>query len=190
MKIICVVDTESAEPSFFLKPDSALLLGRMPFFYPDFSNDICVQPHVVVRIDKVGKSIQERFAHKYYREVTLGLDIFARDLQRQLVAQGQPWTPSECFDGSAVLGAFVPYGESPSDAVVTLQKNGEEDARYHIESLHHTVDRLISRLSHYMLLRTGDYIFTGSPVPPVPIQIDDTLEATLNGRTLLSCRIK
>lgn len=191
MKIICIADSDNTDPQFFLKPDSALLLGRMPFFYPDFSNDICVRPHLVVRIDKVGKSIQERFAHKYYQEVTVGLDIFARDMQQQRLNNGQPWSPSECFDGSAVLGEFVSIADfSPTDLKISLLKNGTEVAHYNTSALRHTIDHIISQLSHYMMFRTGDYLYTGSPVPPVAIQIGDTLEATLNSRILLACRIK
>lgn len=205
MKILCVAKNYAdhaaemgapcapAEPVFFLKPDSALLLKGMPFFYPDFSTDIQYELEVVVRIDRVGKSIQERFAHKYYTSVALGIDFTARDLQRKAKAGGQPWTVSKGFDGSAALGDFVPLAQLPHDIGnldFRLLHNGREVQHGNTRDMVFGVDRLISHISHYMLLRTGDLIYTGTPAGVGPVQIGDTLEGYLEGEKRLTCRIK
>ena len=181
------------EPVFFLKPDSALLQKDMPFFYPDFSNDINYELEVVVRINKVGKSIEERFAHKYYDEVALGIDFTARDLQRKAKEAGRPWALSKGFDGSAVLSDFVPLaqlGKPVMNLDFVLRKNGEQVQCGNTSQMIHSVDRQIAYLSPFMTLKTGALISTGTPSGVGPIAIGDTLTATLEGQHLLTCRIK
>lgn len=212
MKIICiaknypdhVVEMQQAsraevdhkqlpEPVFFLKPDSALLVKNQPFFYPDFTHDIHHELEVVVRIERLGKCIEERFAHKYYSHVTLGIDFTARDLQKKAKEAGRPWALSKGFDGSAVLGDFVSLDELGKGAMELnfhLLKNGEQVQRGNTAWMIHSIDRQISYISQYMTLRTGDLIYTGTPAGVGPIQVGDTLEGVLEGRRLLECRIK
>lgn len=180
-------------PYFFLKPDSALLLKNQPFFYPDFSQQIEHEIEVVVRIDRVGKSIEERFAHKYYSHVALGIDFTARDLQREAKAKGMPWTISKGFDGSAVVSDFIPLSELGGDVQnlsFMLLRNGEEVQCGNTSQMLYSVDRMISYISDYMILRTGDMIYTGTPAGVGPVAIGDRLEGILQGREMLRCRVK
>ncbi len=184
---------QALSPAFFLKPDSALLLRNQPFFYPDFSQRIEYEAEVVVRIDRVGKSIDERFAHRYYSSVALGIDFTARDLQAEAKAKGLPWTLSKGFDGSAALSDFVPLADLGGDIQnldFTLSRGGQLLQRGNTRDMLCPVDRMISYISDFMLLRTGDLIYTGTPAGVGPVAIGDTLEGTLQGRPLLTCRIK
>lgn len=211
MKIICIArnytehaaemgapqyargSAQALSPAFFLKPDSALLLKGQPFFYPDFSHQIEHEVEVVVRIDRVGKSIEERFAHRYYSSVALGIDFTARDLQREAKAKGLPWTLSKGFDGAAVVSDFVPLSDLGGDVQqldFSLARNGIEVQHGNTAEMLCSVDRMISYISDFMLLRTGDLIYTGTPSGVGPVAIGDTLECTLCGRPLLHCRIK
>lgn len=184
---------EAISPAFFLKPDSALLIKNQPFFYPDFSHQVEHEIEVVVRIDRVGKSIEERFAHKYYSSVALGIDFTARDLQREAKAKGLPWTLSKGFDGSAVVSNFVPLSELGGDVQnlsFSLMRNGEQVQCGNTKDMLCGVDRMISYISDFMLLRTGDMIYTGTPSGVGPVAIGDTLEGVLQGRHILTCRVK
>lgn len=184
---------EAVSPAFFLKPDSALLLKNQPFFYPDFSHQVEYEVEVVVRIDRVGKSIDERFAHRYYSSVALGIDFTARDLQREAKAKGLPWTLSKGFDGSAVLSDFVPLADLGGDIQnldFTLSRNGQLLQHGNTRDMLCPVNRMISYLSDFMLFRTGDLIYTGTPSGVGPVAVGDTLEGTLQGNPLLQCRIK
>lgn len=184
---------EAVSPAFFLKPDSALLLKNQPFFYPEFSHQVDHEVEVVVRIDRVGKSIEERFAHKYYSSVALGIDFTARDLQREAKAKGLPWTLSKGFDGSAVISDFVPLAELGGDVqnlTFSLLRNGETVQSGNTSQMLCSVDRMISYISDFMLLRTGDIIYTGTPSGVGPVAIGDTLEGILQERHILQCRIK
>ena len=211
MKIICIArnygehaaemnapvympgSAEALSPSFFLKPDSALLIDGRPFFYPDFSHQIEHEVEIVVRIDRVGKSIEERFAHRYYSSVALGIDFTARDLQREAKSKGLPWTLSKGFDGSAAIGDFVPLaalGHGIQDIPFSLRRNGEEVQRGNTADMLCSVDRMISYLSDFMLLRTGDLIYTGTPSGVGPVAVGDVLEGFVDDRPLLYCKIK
>ena len=184
---------EAVSPAFFLKPDSALLLKNQPFFYPDFSQQVEHEVEVVVRIDRVGKSIEERFAHKHYSHVALGIDFTARDLQREAKAKGLPWTLSKGFDGSAVISEFVPLADLGGDIQnlsFSLLRNGEEVQHGNTREMLCSVDRMISYISDFMILRTGDMIYTGTPAGVGPVAIGDTLEGILQSRPLLTCRVK
>lgn len=184
---------EAISPAFFLKPDSALLIKNQPFFYPDFSHQVEHEIEVVVRIDRVGKSIEERFAHKYYSSVALGIDFTARDLQREAKAKGLPWTLSKGFDGSAVVSDFVPLSELGGDVQnlsFSLMRNGEQVQCGNTKDMLCCVDRMISYISDFMLLRTGDMIYTGTPSGVGSVAIGDTLEGVLQGRHILTCRVK
>lgn len=204
MKIICLAKNYAdhaaefdavvpKEPIFFLKPDSALLIRNRPFYYPDFSKNVHYELELVVRIDRLGKGIQERFAHKYYSEVALGIDFTARDLQAEAKRSGNPWTLAKGFDYSAAVSDFVPLeklGKPVNQLHFRLLKNGEQVQTGDTSQMLFGVDRIISYLSQYMTLRTGDYIFTGTPAGVGPVQIGDVLEGFLEDMPLLKCRVK
>lgn len=189
-----IVDHNQApDPVFFLKPDSALLQKNMPFFYPEFSNDVNYELEVVVRIERLGKGIEEKFAHKYYNSVALGIDFTARDIQKKAKEAGRPWAISKGFDGSAVLSDFVTLEElgKPIDNLdFSLTHNGEQVQIGNTSQMIHSVDRMISYVSQFMTLRTGDLIYTGTPSGVGPVKIGDILEGTIEGRKMLECRIK
>ncbi|MBR3725768.1 MAG: fumarylacetoacetate hydrolase family protein [Bacteroidales bacterium] len=204
MKILCVVrnyaphagEMKAAvpeEPTFFMKPDSALNPKQLPLFYPDFTQDLQHEAEVVVRIERLGKCIQPRFAHKYYHSVALGIDFTARDLQRKAKASGLPWLVSKGFDGSAVVGPFFELEELGcriDELDFSLSRNGETVQHGNTRDMIFPVDSLIAHISRFMTLRTGDLIFTGTPAGVGPVAIGDTLQGTLCGRAALSLAIK
>ena len=204
MKILCVVRNYAphagemkaavpAEPTFFMKPDSALNPKQLPLFYPDFTHDLQHELEVVVRIDRLGKCIEPRFAHKYYNSVALGIDFTARDLQRQAKAAGLPWLVSKGFDGSAVLSPFVTLeelGRTIDNLDFSLSRNGQTVQQGNTSQMIFSVDTLIAYISRFMTLRTGDLIYTGTPAGVGPVAIGDRLEGTLCGRPILLLDIK
>jgi len=203
MKIICVGRNYAAhaaelnnsvesEPVIFMKPDTALLQAKQPFFYPGISNDIHYETELVVKINKVGKNIAEKFAHRYYDEVSLGIDFTARDLQSKLKSKGLPWELAKAFDGSAPIGEFISKSElNPiNDLHFSLLINGEIRQKGHTALMLFSVDKIISFVSAYFTLKKGDLIFTGTPEGVGPIQKEDHLEAFLGERKLLSLKVK
>jgi 2-keto-4-pentenoate hydratase/2-oxohepta-3-ene-1,7-dioic acid hydratase in catechol pathway len=203
MKIICVGRNYAAharelnnkteeEPVIFMKPETALIPGKMPFFYPSFSKDIHYEGELVVRISKLGKNIEERFADRYYDAVSMGIDFTARDLQQQLKTKGLPWERAKAFDGSAPVGDFIPLTELPpiQDLRFTLKVNGEVRQNGHTADMLFAVNKIVSFVSSYFTLKKGDLIFTGTPEGVGPVAIGDTLEAELEGKPLLTVRIK
>lgn len=184
----------SAEPVWFLKPDTALLRNNDPFYIPAFSQEVHYECELVVRIDRVGRSIDERFAHRYYNEVGLGIDFTARDLQREAIAQGLPWEPAKAFDRSAALSPeFLPLADLGGDVQnlrFELAVNGEVRQRGCTDDMLFTVDRIIAAVSQYTTLRMGDLIYTGTPAGVGPVVPGDCLVATLEGRELLNFDIK
>lgn len=204
MKILCVVRNYAPhaaemkseppkEPVFFMKPDSALNPKQLPFFYPDFSNDIQHEVEVVVRIDRLGKCIQPRFAHKYYNSVALGIDFTARDLQREAKENRMPWLISKGFDGSAVLSPFVTLeelGKGINDLDFSLLRNGEMVQEGNSHDMIFNIDQLIAYVSRFMTLRTGDLIYTGTPAGVGPVAIGDHLEGILCGRKMFDLDVK
>jgi 2-keto-4-pentenoate hydratase/2-oxohepta-3-ene-1,7-dioic acid hydratase in catechol pathway len=203
MKIICVGRNYAAhakelnnkteeEPVIFLKPETALIAPKMPFFYPEFSKDIHFETELVVRISKLGKNIEEKFANRYYDAVSMGIDFTARDLQSQLKSKGLPWERAKAFDSSAPVGEFVSLDELKpiQDLRFSLKINGETRQQGHTADMLFSVDKVISFVSQYFTLKKGDLIFTGTPEGVGPIAIGDVLEAELEGRPLLTVRIK
>lgn len=190
---------EPVEPVIFMKPDSALLMapaskGRanQPFFLPDFSNEIHHETELVIKISKLGKSIESKYAHRYYEEVTVGLDLTARDVQSRLRKAGLPWEISKGFDGSAVLGDFVTLSDLGDIQNLDLQLNinGSTVQKGCTSDMIFAVDKIIEHVSRFFTLKTGDLIFTGTPAGVGPLHIEDHLEAYLAGRKLLDLRIK
>lgn len=202
MKIICVGQNYQAhnkemnrplsdgneDPVLFLKPDSSLLKDNKPFFIPDFSNEIHYETEVVVKIDRLGKNIAERFAHRYYQEITIGIDFTARDLQQQLKEKRLPWELSKAFDNSAVVGKFISKEELQSDVNklnFNLFKNSEIVQSANTSEMIHSIDQIIAFASRFFTLKIGDLIFTGTPAGVGKININDHLEGNLEGNKLL-----
>lgn len=203
MKIICIGRnyTEHAkelnnplpsEPVFFMKPESAQLRNNQPFFYPDFSNDIHYETELVLHINKVGRNIQEKFAHTYYDGIAVGIDFTARDLQQKAKEKGLPWEMAKAFDFSAPVGDFIPKEtfKDLSDITFGLFKNGEEVQNGNSRDMIFSFDTIIAYVSRFVTLKQGDYIFTGTPAGVGPVVIGDTLEAFIEDRKMLLCRIK
>lgn len=203
MKIICVgrnyaehakeLGNEKPEaPVLFLKPKSALLPPGKDFYYPEFTDDLHYECELVVKISKNGKYIQEKFAHKYYSEISLGIDLTARDLQSKLKQKGLPWEIAKAFDGSAPVGVFRPL---PADAAIqdlrfSLSVNGEEQQCGHTADMLFSVNQIIAYASRFFTLNIGDLIFTGTPAGVGPVQVLDHLEAFLEGEKLLDLKVR
>jgi len=201
MKIFCIgrnyalhaqeLNNEIPEkPLVFMKPPTALLKGDKPFYYPEFSKNIHFEGELVVRICKNGKHIQEKFAKKYYDQVTLGLDLTARDLQNELKSKGHPWEIAKGFDGSAVIGSFVPLAGDLSDISFTIRKNNEIVQNGYCQDMLFSIDYLISYISQFFMLQTGDLIYTGTPAGVGPIEIGDVFEGFLQEKRLFLTQIK
>ncbi len=180
------------EPVLFLKPDSALCSDKQPFFLPDFSQEIHYETELVVKIGKLGKNIAEKFAHRYYEEISLGLDLTARDLQRNLRARGLPWEISKGFDQSAVVGRFIPRDrfEDIQQLHFRLDLNGKTVQQGYTAEMLFGVDRIIAYASRFFTLKTGDLFFTGTPCGVGPLHKEDHLEAWLEGEKMLHLRVK
>ena len=178
---------ELSEPTIFMKSDSSLLKDGKPFFIPDFSSEIHYETELVVKIDRLGKNIAERFAHRYYTEVTVGIDFTARDLQRKLREQGLPWELSKAFDNSAVVGTFVPVEQvgSISNLPFHLDINGKIVQKGNSQDMLFSVDKIIAYVSRFFTLKIGDLIYTGTPVGVGPVQIDDHLQGYIGEQKLL-----
>ena len=184
---------KSEEPVIFTKADSALLTGGKPFFIPDFTERCEYETEIVVRISRLGRSIASRWAHRYYDAVTVGIDFTARDLQQRLRTQGLPWELCKGFDGSAVLGRFIPLTaleRSIQDLHFHLDINGQTVQTGHTADMLHPVDELVSYISRFFTLKTGDLIYTGTPVGVGPVHIDDHLEGWLEGEKVLAFNVK
>ncbi len=184
---------ELAEPTIFTKADSSLLKDGKPFFIPDFSSEVHYETEIVVRIDRLGKNIAERFAHRYYSEVTVGIDFTARDLQNRLRAQGMPWEISKAFDNSAATGTFVTLEELGGDVQhlpFHLDINKQMVQEGNTADMLFTVDRIVAYVSRFFTLKIGDLIFTGTPVGVGPVRIDDHLEGYIGERKLLDFYVR
>ena len=179
-------------PVFFMKPESALIRAGLPFFYPDFSKEIHYEVELVLRISKVGKHIQERFAHTYYQEIGIGIDFTARDLQRECRQKGLPWEICKAFDGSGPVSKFVALKslKNPNDIAFSLKKNGELVQQGRSSDMIFAFNKLISHVSKYSTLKIGDMLFTGTPSGVGPVQIGDHLEAFLEDKKLLDIKVK
>ena len=181
------------EPVLFMKPDTALLKDGKPFFLPPFSERIEYETELVVRISRLGKNIAPRFAHRYYDAVTVGIDFTARDLQARLRAEGSPWEISKGFDGSAVVGDFIPVDEvagNLQDLHFSLRIDGKEFQRGHTADMIFPVDEMIAYISRFYTLRMGDLLFTGTPEGVGPVAIGNRLQGYLGERQLLDFHVR
>ena len=183
---------ELTEPTIFMKSDSSLLKDGKPFFIPDFSSEIHYETELVIKVDRLGKNIAERFAHRYYHEVTVGIDFTARDWQRRLRAQGLPWELSKSFDNSAAIGTFIPLAEAGNvnDLSFRLDLNGKTVQEGHTREMLFSVDRIIAYVSRFFTLKIGDLIYTGTPAGVGPVHIDDHLQGYLGDRKLLDFHVR
>ncbi len=180
------------QPVFFMKPETALIRVGLPFFYPDFSNEVHYEVELVLRISKTGKHIQERFAHTYYNEIGVGIDFTARDLQRNCRENGLPWEMAKAFDGSGPVSKFLPMHSLnyPEEISFSLKKNGQLMQQGVSTDMIFNFDRLIAHVSKYITLKIGDLLFTGTPSGVGPVQIGDHLEAFLNEKKMLNINVK
>jgi 2-keto-4-pentenoate hydratase/2-oxohepta-3-ene-1,7-dioic acid hydratase in catechol pathway len=203
MKIICIgrnyakhieelKNERPSEPVIFMKPDSAILLKQHPFVIPEFSNDIHHEIELIVKINKVGKYIDTKFAHKYYDEISVGIDFTARDLQNELKVKGLPWEKAKSFDGSAVIGEFLPKSQFNSLENITfeLTNNNKTVQKGNSSHMLWKVDEIISYVSQFFTLKIGDIIFTGTPEGVAVVKSEDVLEGFLEGNKLFSIQIK
>ena len=203
MKIICIgrnyiehidelKNDRPSEPVVFLKPDSAVLLKQHPFVIPAFSSDIHHEIEIIVKINKVGKYIDTKFAHKYYDEISVGLDFTARDVQEKLKSKGLPWEKAKSFDGSAVIGDWISKSdfESIDDLNFELLNNGFSVQKSSAKFMIWKIDELISHVSQYFTLKIGDIIFTGTPAGVARVAESDILEGFLENQKLFRISIK
>ncbi|GAB2543958.1 fumarylacetoacetate hydrolase family protein [Spirosoma aerophilum] len=203
MKIICVgrnyaehikeLNNEQPEdPVIFMKPETAIPLKHDPFFYPDFSTDVHYEVEILVKINRVGKNIDEKFAHKYYDEIGVGVDFTARDVQSKLKAKGLPWELAKGFNGSAPISGFVPKTDFPDlqNLNFSLDVNGETRQQGNTSLMLFKIDYLISFVSRYFLLQQGDILFTGTPKGVGPVQVGDKLTAFIEGKPMLTFDVK
>lgn len=203
MKIICIgrnytkhieelQNERPTEPVVFMKPDSAILLQQHPFVIPEFSQDIHHELEIIVKIKKVGKYIDAKFAHKYYDEISVGIDFTARDLQQKLKDKGLPWEKAKAFDGSAVIGDFVQKSifNSLENITFELTKNGVTVQKGNTDFMLWKIDELIAYVSQFFTLKIGDIIFTGTPEGVAAVSPGDILEGYLEGNKLLRIQVK
>lgn len=179
-------------PVVFMKPDSALLKDSKPFFIPDFSEQMEYETELVVRICRLGKHVSERFAHRYYDAVTVGIDFTARDLQKRLRAAGAPWELSKGFDGSAVIGDFVPVAKltDVQNLQFHLNIDGEKVQAGNTADMIFKIDQLIAYISQFYTLKIGDLIYTGTPVGVGPVKVGNHLEGYLGEEKLLDFYVR
>jgi len=203
MKIICIgrnytdhiaelANEKPTEPVIFLKTDTSVLLKNFPFVIPEFSNEVHYEVEILVKINKVGKYIDAKFAHKYYDEIGLGIDFTARDLQEKLKAKGLPWEKAKAFDGSAVIGEFLPKEtfENLENINFSLLKNQETVQQGNTHLMLWKIDELIAYISQYFTLKKGDIIFTGTPKGVGKISENDILTGFIEDKKMFEIKVK
>jgi len=203
MKLICIGRNYAAhaaelgnerptEPVVFIKPDSAVLPKEQDFYIPEFSNEVHYEVEVLVKINKVGKHIAQKFAHKYYDEIGLGIDFTARDMQRSLKSKGLPWEKAKGFDGAAVIGKWLPKSqyENVDKLAFQLKKNQEVVQEGDTALMLWKIDELIAYVSSFFMLKKGDILFTGTPAGVGKVSPNDYLSGTLEGEEMFSINVR
>jgi 2-keto-4-pentenoate hydratase/2-oxohepta-3-ene-1,7-dioic acid hydratase in catechol pathway len=203
MKLLCIgrnyakhieelANEKPDHPVVFLKPDSSILLKKHPFVIPEFSKDVHYEVEILVKIKKIGKYIDKKFAHTYYDEIGLGIDFTARDLQSDLKAKGLPWEKAKAFDGAAVIGNWLPKSnfENVDNIAFSLQKNDVVVQDGNTEQMLWKIDELISYVSQYFTLKIGDIIFTGTPAGVGPVDVHDKLKGFIGDVEMFSIQVK
>jgi fumarylpyruvate hydrolase len=181
-----------AEPVVFMKPDSSILKNNKPFFLPDFSSEVHYEVEIVIKITRLGKGILQEFAPRYYTEITAGIDITARDLQTKLSMDRLPWELSKCFDGAAPLGKFIPVSsvEDTENLDFRLEINGKIVQQSNTSDMIFSINEIVSYVSRFFTLKTGDLIFTGTPSGVGPLKKHDHLVAYIKEMPLLDFMIR
>lgn len=202
MKIFCVGRNYSEHakelgnavpenPVIFSKPDTAILKNGEPFYHPDFSNDIHHEVELVIKISKMGKKIQPKYARNYFTEIGLGIDFTARDTQTKLKEKGLPWELAKAFDGSAPLGNFISVeGKELNNINFSLTKNGALVQQGNTAQMIFPFDEIVSFVSQYFTLKVGDLIYTGTPAGVSKVSIGDKLEGFIENQLMLTCEVK
>lgn len=203
MKLICIgrnytdhikelENEKPLDPVVFLKPDTAILLKKQPFFIPEFSQDVHHEVEVLVKINRVGKYIDKKFANKYYNEIGLGIDFTARDLQAKLKEKGLPWEKAKSFDGAAVIGDWLPKTEFKdlNNLNFSLKKNDKTVQQGNTNLMLWKIDEIIEYVSKYFTLKIGDIIFTGTPAGVGKVIANDKLKGYIEDKQLFSITVK
>jgi len=203
MKLICIgrnyvehikelENEKPTDPVIFLKPDTSILVKKQPFFIPDFSNDVHHEVEILVKINKIGKHIDKKFAHKYYDEIGLGIDFTARDLQAKLKEKGLPWEKAKAFDGAAVIGDWIPVNEINDINAIefSLKKNDKIVQLGNTSHMLWKIDELIEYISKYFTLKIGDIIFTGTPAGVGKVIANDKLKGFIEDKQMFSITVK
>ena len=203
MKILCIGrnyadhiselnNERPSEPVIFLKPDTAILKDNEPFYHPDFSNDIHHEVEIVLKINKVGKNIEAKFAHIYYDEIGIGIDFTARDIQSKLKEKGLPWEKAKAFNGSAPISGFVSKSQFTglNNLNFHLEVNGEIKQTGNTKMMLWNFDEIIEEISKYFTLKTGDLIFTGTPAGVGKVVVGDKLTAFIEGMEMMNFEVK
>ncbi|MEA4975900.1 MAG: fumarylacetoacetate hydrolase family protein [Paludibacter sp.] len=180
------------EPVVFMKPDTALLKNNKPFFIPDFTDELHYETELIIKINRLGKNIAKKYAHRYYAEIGLGVDFTARDVQRKLKSNGHPWEISKAFDNSAVIGNFIPVSEinDVQNIEFHLNINGKTVQQGNSKDMIFPVDELIAYTSKFFTLKIGDILFTGTPVGVGKVQVGDRLEGYIFDQRMFDFKIK
>lgn len=180
------------EPVVFMKPDTALLKNNKPFFIPDFTDELHYETELIFKINRLGKNIAKKYAHRYYAEIGLGVDFTARDIQRKLKSNGHPWEISKAFDNSAVIGNFIPVSEISDVQNIDfhLDINGKTVQQGNSKDMIFPVDELIAYTSKFFTLKIGDILFTGTPVGVGKVQVGDRLEGYIFDQKMFDFKIK
>lgn len=181
-----------SEPVVFMKPDTALLRNNKPFFIPDFTEELHYETELIVKINRLGKNIAPKYAHRYYSEIGLGVDFTARDVQRRLKNEGKPWEISKAFDNSAVIGDFIPVEKvgNVQDIRFSLQLNGATVQQGHSADMIFPIDELIAYVSCFFTLKIGDILFTGTPAGVGKVAVDDRLEGFIFDTKMFEFKVK
>ncbi len=203
MKIICIGRNYAdhakefnndvpEKPIFFFKPDTSIITRNRPFFYPDFSEEIHFETEIVLKISRLGKNIAPKFAHRYYREFTLGIDLTARDRQKECKKNGWPWEIAKGFEGSAPIGRFVPVEDYDDIHKLNfhLNINDEQAQKGNTADMIFSFEDIIAYVSQFLTLKMGDLIFTGTPAGVGPVKINDRLTGYVENKKLIDFRVK
>ncbi len=179
------------KPMFFLKPETSLLLKNRDFYYPEFSNEIHYETEIVIKINRLGKYIEEKFAHRYYSEIGLGIDFTARDLQKKCKEKGHPWEIAKAFEHSAPLSSvFINKKDLPENINFKLELNGKTVQNGNTADMIFSVDKIISYVSQFFTLKIGDLIFTGTPAGVGEVHIGDNLKGYIENKLMFDFNVK
>jgi 2-keto-4-pentenoate hydratase/2-oxohepta-3-ene-1,7-dioic acid hydratase in catechol pathway len=203
MKIFCIGRNYAAhakelgneipeEPVIFMKPKSALLRPHLPFYYPEFTNELHYEGELVLRISKNGRYINRRYASQYYDAITVGIDFTARDIQRELQKKGLPWEKAKAWDNSAVVGNWMPIADYVNHRTINfgLYKNGEQVQHSHSGKMIYNFDTILASISKYFTLNIGDVVFTGTPEGVGEVVTGDVLEGILEDQSVFTVSVE